>query len=147
MTFREQVESLGVPDLYSDLTGLLGCSEENTGNLSSWVDQFSHDFESLQDLSDLPVHLSSCRFAYYIDALQAFVQSGDEKIALWPLLQVWLDIQLLAERPSPDPQSWETCLSELHLTAADSSQKADALDAFLDTVEVVIETWSNKYGY
>ncbi len=147
MTFREQVESLGVPDLYSDLAGLLGYSEENEDNMISWVDRFSHDFESLKDLPSLPAHLSSCRQAYYIDALHAFVQSGDLKIALWPLLRVWLDIQLLTEKTSPDTQDWEACLSELGLSETNVSQNADALDAFLDTVEVVIEKWSNKYGY
>jgi len=147
MTFREQVESLGVPDLYFDLTGLLGYSEENEGNLINWVDRLSLDFESLQDLSELPSPLSACRHAYYIDALRALVQSGDAKIALWPLLRIWLDIQQLPERISPETQDWEACLSQLHLTEADVSQKADALDGFLDAVEVVLETWTNKYGY
>ena len=147
MTFREQVDSLGVPDLYSDLIDLLGYAEESEGDLSTWVDQLSHDFESLKELTDLPAHLSSCRQAYYLDALQAFVQSGDAKNALWPLLRVWLDIQMLTEKTSTHTKNCEACLSELGFTEADRSQKIDSLDVFLDSVEVTIEAWSNKYGY
>jgi hypothetical protein len=147
MTFREQVESLGVPDLYSDLTELLGYTVENEGDLKNWVGQLSLDFESLKDSSELPARLSGCRQTYYLDALQAFVQSGDAKTALWPMLRVWLDIQILTKKTSPASQDWEACLSELRLTEDDTSQKIDFLDAFLDRMEVTIEAWSNKYGY
>lgn len=147
MTFRERVEDLGVPNLFAGLSGLLGCSEEIEGYLSDWVEQLDLDYKSLHGLSNLPPHLSSCRHAYYIDALRSLAQSGDAQVSLWPLLRVWLDVQLLTEQSSRDTQTWENCLSELHLTEDQAAQRAEALDAFLDTIEVVIETWTKKYSY
>ncbi|MEA3326274.1 MAG: hypothetical protein U9R53_03070 [Chloroflexota bacterium] len=146
MTFRERVETLGVPHLLAGFTGLLGFSEELEDTLSEWVDALELDYGNLQDTSNLPPHLSSCRQAYYINALRALVQRGDPKQALWPLLRTWLNIQLLAGQSSQNSQIWENCLSELNLTDSQTSHKVEALDAYLDTIEVVIESWSTTHG-
>ena len=146
MTFQERVEDLGVPHLLAGLTGLLGYSEESESTLSEWVNTFEIDYMNIQNTSTSPPHLSSCRQGYYVDALQSLVQSGDPKQALWPLLRTWLDLQLLPGGTSQDLNGWKACLTELNLTETQTSQKAEALDAYLDTVEVVIESWSKAYG-
>jgi len=148
LTFNERVKALGVPHLLAGFTGLLGFSaeEETENSLSEWVDSLELDYVNLQETSNLPPHLSRCRQAYYMNAIRALIQSGDPKQALWPILRIWLDIQLLAGQSSQNSQVWENCLSKLNLTEMQTSHKAEALDAYLDTIEVVIESWSTAYG-
>jgi len=146
MSFQERVEALGVPHLLAGLTGLLGYSEETESNLSEWVNSFEINYKNIQNTSTPPPYLSSCRQGYYVNALHSLVQGGAPKQALWPLLRIWLDLQLLPGGTSQDVKSWDDCLTELNLTESQTSHKAEALDAYLDTVEVVIESWSKAYG-
>ena len=146
ITFHKRVEDLGVSHLLAGLIGLLGYSENTESNLPEWVNSLKSDYDSLLDSQNLPPHLSSCRQAYYLDALRALVQGDDPKYALWPLLQTWLDVQLVAGKTPQDAQAWENCLAELNLTDNLTAQKAEALDAYLDTIELVVESWSKSYG-
>ena len=146
MTFEARVEALGVPKILAGFTGLLGYSEELDDKFESWVNAFEEDFEYLSTTSEPPVHLAPCRKNYYLDALHFMIEDGNKREAVWPLLRTWLDVQLAAPKPTPGVDVWESCLSALDISENAASQKTEALDAFLDTVDIMIESWAEVYG-
>lgn len=146
MTFEARVEALGVPKILAGFTGLLGYSQDLDGKLEAWVNAFEKDIRYLSTTSEPPVHLAPCRKAYYLDALHFLIEDGNQRDAIWPLLRTWLDIHLAAPKPTPGVDAWTDCLSSLDLSEKSTSQKTDALDAFLDTVDILIESWADVYG-
>jgi len=100
----------------------------------------------LSEKKDAPVHLTPCRHSYYISGIQTLLDSDSPGQALWPLLRTWLDIQMALEEPSPSRKTWEILLESLELTQDRAPEKAEALDAYLDSLEIVIESWENAYG-
>jgi hypothetical protein len=146
MTFNDRLETLGVPKFLAGFQGLLGFSEVQAQNLTPWIEAFELDLVHITDKPDFPVHLAPCRQAYYLEAIQALAENNNGHQAVWPLLQTWLDIQLTVPQPSPGVETWESCLETLSLTKKTSSEKNEALDSFLDTAEIIIETWADVYG-
>ncbi len=146
MTLADRLETLGVPKIIAGFHGLLGFSESHGDKLNDWITAFEQDLAYLCDTTDPPVHLTPCRHAYYLDGIRALAESEDPAQASWPLLRTWLDIHLAAPQPSPRLEIWDSCLSDLGLSEDNTSQKFDAVDAFLDNVEIVIESWAQAYG-
>ena len=146
MTFEARVEALGVPKILAGFTGLIGYSEDLDDKFEAWVNAFEKDFEYLSSTSEPPAHLAPSRKSYYLDALHYLIENGNQRDAVWPLLRTWLDVHLAAPKPTPGADVWESCLTALNISESDTSQKTDALDAFLDTVDILIESWADVYG-
>ncbi len=145
IAFKNCADALGVPKIVMGLYGLLGLSPDQEEALGPWIDAFQQDFDHLQETGTPPVHLSPCRRAYYFDAIEALAASDDPLQAGWPLLHTWLDIRLTSPKSLPGDEAWQNCLETLELTEESAEQKIEALDAYLDSMDLVIENWSNKY--
>jgi hypothetical protein len=146
LTLSEQTEILGVPQIYAGVAGLLGAATPDQTAIAAWREALEKDLSSLAETTLPPVHLASCRHAYYLNAILALAEGGYPAHAVWPLLRVWLDVRLaLAAESSPDTV-WEDCLAALNLHPEMHEKKTEALDAFLDTVEITLETWADAYG-
>lgn len=146
LTLRERCEALDNSKILAGFFGLIGFSEAHEEKFADWIEALSLDWSHLQGSIQPPVHLADCRRAYYLDAIKTLHASGDPRMAAWPLLYTWLEIQRFAEEPSPSEGSWQSCLETLQLSEAFIEQKTQALDAFLDSVELAIEAWSQRYG-
>jgi len=129
MEFSARTESLGTPKVLIGFYGLLGFTDVNKENLSQWT-----------------TALAPCRHPYYLEAIYSLSDSDTPEQSAWLLLRTWLDARLSFEMSSPGAEAWENCLSVLGLTQESASQKTEALDAYLDNIEVIIETWSDEYG-
>lgn len=145
-TFEERVEALGIPKNLAGFYGLLGLSDDQDEELLSWIDAFKEDLEYLSEESVPPAHLVPCRHRYYTSAIEALAKSNSPAQAIWPLLRTWLDVHLALNKPSPNTDTWNDLLSSLNLSEEHFEEKAEALDAYLDSGEIVIETWENTYG-
>jgi hypothetical protein len=139
-------QDLGAAKIYYGFKGLLGLSENTEFNFQGWIDAFTQHLEELQKGESYPVHLAPCRRDYYVKAIQALAESGNAEHAIWPLLRTWLDIHMASQTPLTNDDSWNNYLASLNLTEANSPEKTEALDAFLDNAEIIIETWSQTYG-
>lgn len=145
-TLKDRLDTLGVPKVMAGFRGLLGFTESQGDKLPQWIDAFEEDLDYLNESTQAPVHLTPCRHAYYLDGIRALAESEDPAQASWPLLRTWLEVRLAAPQPSPNLEIWESCLADLNLTEDNASQQFDAVDAFLDNVEIVIESWAEAYG-
>lgn len=146
LDFETQVNDLGAPKIYYGLKGLLGLSENTSTDYPRWIEAFRKNYDELIEMETIPTHLSPCRKDYYFNALQALVDSGNPEHATWPLLRTWLDIHLSASQLPKNTGAWKEYLMAMHLTEEDVSEKTEALDSFLDNVEIVLESWSQTYG-
>ncbi len=145
--FNARVETLGTPKVLVGFYGLLGWTDTINEFLMEWINAFGDDLSSLTEASNLPVHLSPCRYRYYLTAIKALAESDSPKQAVWPLLRTWLDLQLASKKPTPHAGIWESCLAAVGLTKDNALQKVEGLDAYLDSLEIIIEAWSDKYEF
>ena len=145
-TFNNRVETLGVPKIMAGFTGLLGYSDDHAEYFPQWINSFEEDYSRLQNIDSIPPHLSDCRQTYYLNGIQALANDSHPGWAIWPLLQTWLDVRLAAIPNSLESGPWEDMLSTINLGESAISEKTDALDAYLDTLELTIESWADIYG-
>jgi hypothetical protein len=146
MSFQERVETLGVVKVLAGFYGLLGLSEEQHEHLEVWADAFKQDLAFLSESTTPPVHLHPCRHKYYLNGIEALINGESPSHAIWPLLKTWLDVQMASKQTTPHVETWKDCLSSLGLTEERTADKIDALDAYLDSIEIVIESWEDAYG-
>jgi hypothetical protein len=145
-SFNQRTLTLGVPNLITGFLGLLGFSDQERGSLARWAEGLDADFNHLLEVAVPPVHLTACRQPYYLEGVKALMENETPNQALWPLLRIWTDLHLSMPEPSPGLEVWQDCLNSLNLTEDQSSNKGTALDAYLDTLEVNIESWAEAYG-
>ena len=142
LKFREQTLALGAPGILANFIGLLGNLDVTAEQLATWIDAFDAEFIRSTGLQ-LPVALAPCRQAYYLHGIQALAASDTPESAIWPLLKTWTSLSAIpGTQPSP---AWNDCLDALQLNKEHLDQKAEGLDAFLDNVEMTLETWANTY--
>ncbi len=146
MDLEGQTSALGAPSLYLGVKHLIGLSEELSYQFNDWLSSLEKDFDHLLKYPEAPVHLSPCRKDYYLKAIQSLAESGKPEHAMWPLLRTWLDIQLASPKPAPSWDDFNLLLDSLHLAEQDAAQKTEALDAYLDNIEILVEDWTENYG-
>jgi hypothetical protein len=146
LELEQKTKSLGVPKTFSGFIGLLGITEENLGEIHNWIKALSETLQKLKDHANFPAHLQTCRHAYYLNAIQALAESGAPTHAVWPLLKIWLEAKLAGDGLDQASPTWDNCLKTLHLSSDNCVSKQQALDAFLDTVEITSESWADQYG-
>ena len=142
VNFREQTLTLGAPAILADFSSLLGNLDVSTQQLRDWEEALTDELAQSTN-QQIPLDLAPCRHAYYLNAIEALILGDAPEEALWPLLKVWTDLNCSNQtKPSP---AWADCLTALQLNKEHLDQKAEALDMFLDNVELVLETWANAY--
>lgn len=147
MMFNQRLEELGTPEVWPVFCGLLGCSEDMDSKYKQWSDALEGDLIHLASTLTPPPHLAPCRHIYHAQGIRSLVQNEDPLFAIWPLLRTWLDVQLALPQASPGADTWQDLLTTLNFTETVREGKTRALDAFLDRIEVLIETWADTYGF
>lgn len=143
--FTKRITALGIPKILAGFIDLLGFVNVQKDTLTGWTAALESDLDFISENESAPVHLLPCRHRYYIDSIRAIAENHSPEQAFWPLFRTWLDVQHSSPGPTPESDSWSNCLETLGLTHETCSQKLDALDAYLDTLELVIETWAKTY--
>ena len=147
ITLDQRLQDLGTPDIYAALFGLLGCSEEIEIKHKAWIDAFEGDLAYLSNTTDAPPHLGACRQAYYVSSIKSLAHGKTPAYMVWPLLRTWLDIHLSLSQTSPGFDVWHDFLKTLNFSESVCQAKNRALDSFLDRIEILIESWTNTYGF
>lgn len=146
ITLKDRCEALDNLKILAGFYGLIGFSEAHEDSIGDWIEALRQDWNLLQGVKQRPVHLGDCRREYYLDALQALHDSGNPRQAAWPLLHTWFEIQRVSDQSSPGESAWQSCLETLQLSEPFIAEKTEALDAFLDSTDLAIESWSSRYG-
>ena len=135
--FPARAKKLELEDL---IQTLFTCISRNAtaDTIRLWIPAWESGFRAAASSpSDLRLH--AARLSYYKTAIEAQLNSDLPRAALWPMLYTWA---LAAENGTfteEQNNSWHAVCSELGLSAAARSERLQALDNFLDTLEEILE--------
>lgn len=149
--FSQRAAAVGRPGLYAGLLGLLGAFRLEPGLLGGWLEAWEAAFLASSQAAqtaeiELPARLHPLRLPYYRGAFEALLHSPRPENLLWPLLLTWT---LATNQPGMDPEhylEWEQALRRLDLAGPAFSERLAALQAYLYTVEEVLEEWRIQNG-
>jgi hypothetical protein len=132
------------PGLAPGLLGLLGAPFVDPTQLRAWLEDWQAAFLALP-AEGAPDRLHPKRLGYYRKAFEAILDSGSPELVLWPLIRTWTHA-IRALNGSHEQKAWSAALQELHLLGEGFEERVQALDAYFDQVEEVLEEWGNKNG-
>ncbi|OQY35118.1 MAG: hypothetical protein B6I38_01745 [Anaerolineaceae bacterium 4572_5.1] len=143
--FANRAQSLGQPQLYGGFLELLGSATQNPEGLRKWLPLWEESFDALAE-DTRPVNLHPHRKGYYRQGFESLLKSEHPKSMLWPLLKTWSQIASALPAGHPANSSWEKVCAELGLTGEGFSRKLEALDAYLEEIENLINSWGTEHG-
>ena len=148
LELESRLEQLGMPELFSIFETLCGKDFLQNLDLPLMLAAWAKAFDTLSP-GGVEAELAPCRRDYHLRAYQALIEIGRPEIILWPLLRIWemTAAELYRTQPHSDHLAvWGEVLDRLHLAPPHQRHREDALESFLDQVEIVIERWSESSG-
>jgi hypothetical protein len=144
LEFASRAETAQRPGMSAGLLDLLGAASIDPSLMSEWLPDWKLAFESAMDIVDVDPRIHPARVNYYDKAMKAILAGETPHAALWPLLQTWT----LAVNVLPDHalEPWQIACGNLGFTSPGMEERANALDHFLDEVEVLLDELTAQYG-
>lgn len=126
------------------LIGLLGGSALAEGIPAEWLPAWQAEFLFAAGTGKATPRIHADRVAYYRKAFDAMSESDNNLAALWPLIHTWT----LAANALPEEKikGWQAACTELGLVGMGFGEKVEALDAFLDEVEILLDEVATANG-
>lgn len=144
LEFAGRAETAQRPGMDAALTGLMGASALEPSVIRSWLPDWKLAFESAMESSRVDPRIDLARVNYYEKAILAMLEGEKPHSALWPLMQTWtLAVDVL---PDLAANPWRAACGQLGLAAAGIEERVEALDAFLDEVEILLDDLAAQYG-
>ena len=132
------------PGMSAALLGLLGGPALADGIPAEWLPAWQTEFTSAAETGKADPRIVTARSAYYRKAFEAMNESDNGLAALWPLIHTWtLSANALPEEKT---KGWQAACAELGLTGVGFGEKVEALDAFLDEVEILLDEIASANG-
>jgi hypothetical protein len=142
LQFPQRALTAGRPELAAGLLGLLGGGQADSTMLNAFFPAWT---KALDDASTRPgydVRLAAPRRGYYRLACEALLASEAPLTALWPLFLTWTLAACVL--PLPWQTAWREACEQLGLSGEAFPGRLEALDAFLDSVEEVLEGFASR---
>lgn len=145
LQFPDRAQALGRGGLYAGLIGLLGGSQLEVDALPGLLKQWEAAYLAVPG-QQAPASLHPDRFAYYQRAFKSLSGSERPLDVLWPLLRTWVEaIELLPEEHE-QKVNWQVTFEQLGLLGEGFRERVAALDAYLDSVEELLDEWALARG-
>jgi hypothetical protein len=141
----KRAEAVSKPGLYAGFLGLLGASTVDAGMMRSWLPEWREAYIALAG-NPAPIRLHSHRLLYYERAMEVMLDSQTAHDVLWPLWHTWTHIICALPDGTPQRAAWQKAGEQLGLLGEAFIGKVEGLDAYLDQVEEILETWARKNG-
>jgi hypothetical protein len=145
LQFPERAAAVGRSGMYAGLVGLLGGSQAGEEALRKWIDSWKDAYQAVPDEKITP-RLHPDRFPYYRRAFEKLVSGESPQDVLWPLLRTWIKAVNLLTDDAPQIEVWQSAFSDLGLFGPDFREKVSALDAYLDSLEELLDEWGQARG-
>jgi hypothetical protein len=140
LDFPALAEKADRPQLAASLAGLLGGSRLESGIPADWLDAWQASFTSAAASGKAEPRINIARINYYRKAFE----SMPGFTALWPLLHTWTLSALVL--PAAQTKDWQAAVTQLGLTGESFGEKVQALDQFLDEVEILLDEIASANG-
>jgi hypothetical protein len=145
LLFKERMERLERQDLYSSFLGLCCGPQFDLQEIPNWLPAWSTAFENMP-VDGIHPAIQPERRGYYVAGAEDLLESDLPQAALWPILRSWTRMAVVRSTDESTLQGWQNAFSLLGLLGEDFTDRIQALDAFLDSVEEAIENWGRRRG-
>jgi hypothetical protein len=143
--FPTRAEAAGHQGLYQGLLGLLGAGTIQVDKLNGWVDAWCSTLKALPKPS-VGARLHPHRLHYLKSGISHALQGESPFACLWILMSTWTDAASLLEPDDPHLNTWGEFMQSAGLLGETFPERLQALDAYLDQVEEIIEGWAYTHG-
>jgi hypothetical protein len=143
--FPNRCEAVGRLGLYAGLMGLLGVPRISGEQLVLWLEAWEAAYPT-ETSENVPPRLHPGRKAYYLKAMEEFLNGAHPMHALWPLLRTWSMAVGRFSPESPERTAWVGAMQELSLFGEQFEERVSALDSYLDLIDEVLEEWAQRNG-
>ena len=134
-------------DLFGGFVELMGLDGSAAWDLPHWLSAWAKAYDvALQQRNNRT--LSEVRRDYYLRGYQALAEADQPQAVVYGLISTWP-----LEGSTPDNESaaagqasWQELMDTIGLGAPEPEQHAHELEAFLDEVELYLETWGEQHG-
>jgi hypothetical protein len=131
--------------LYKGFLGLLGASAGDVDSLRSWLPDWQKAYAALPD-NGAPIRLHPHRWLYYERAVDTILRSPSAHDALWPIWRTWTHALCALPADTSHRSAWQKAGEQLGLLGVGFPERLADLDAYLDMVEELIDTWARENG-
>ncbi len=145
LNYGRRVEAAGYGGLYPGMLGLLGVPNLDLQALPVWLAAWQVCLEALP-AGSAPKRLESQRIPYYQRAYEAILDGSQPQALLWSLLQTWTLAATLHPEGADSLAAWQKACENLGLLGEGFAERVEALDAYLDLVEEILEEWARSNG-
>lgn len=136
----ERFDQLGQPDLMDGFVDLLMPENPGIEQMKAWLQDWDEAFSaSAEDARPPKYH--ACRHNYYASAMGVFAED-QTPASIWLLMNTWLEITQLS---SLNDKSAGACLSACSALGY-LPGRLDNLDAWLDSIDLLLEDWMRANG-
>ena len=145
LDFPGRAAAIGHPGLAAGLLGLLGSPAGEVERLRGWLADWQAAYLALAADAP-PTRLHPYRMLYYQRGISALLEGEHPQNCLWPLWHTWTHI--IASLPTDSAQrgAWQSAGEQLGLLGEAYASRVEALDAYLDQIEEILEQWGRENG-
>jgi hypothetical protein len=142
----QRAAALGRPELSGGLVSLLaGEVEVEDETWESWGHSWEAALQAVGTLEDCPPRLLPARKDYYTHAA-ATLWEEHPTAAFWLLIRTWTLAVCHLPEDSPAILPWQEACRAAGLDKGHFAQRLEALDAYLDGMEELLDAWAEKNG-
>ena len=137
LDFPARAQAADRPNFTAELLSLVGVNQFDADILSKWLPEWKQAFWAASDNPRVDLRVHAARANYYEKAMQAMTQGDMPVAALWPMLLTWtLSAEVLV---NGGQKEWQMTCTHLGLLGKAFEGKTQALDKFIDKIEVYLD--------
>lgn len=131
---------------YTGFSALTGGEGVVATDLASLLPLWEKAFDSAGRQENAPPDLHPLRKEYYLRAFESFLEENKPHALIMPLLRTWNKAISIQLSTTPEYDIWLDSMSLFHLRKEDFTHKMEALDAYLDHLDEILEKWAFDHG-
>lgn len=137
LEFPARAEAAKKPGMVAAVYGLLGANNVSADKVKSWLSDWKAAFVAACEDVNVDERIHKYRLNYYEKAAKALLDGETPLSALWLVLHTWTFSA--AVLTGDHLKFWENACNELGLLGDGFAEHVQALDHFIDEVEIVLE--------
>ena len=136
LEFPSRAEAAQKAEMIAAVFGLTGANNVDAEKIKSWVSDWKSAFKLASEKKEVEIRINLTRLNYYEKSINAMLEGEIPLAALWPLFHTWT---LAAEVLEGDHlKFWQNAAGELGLLGVGFGEHVEALDHFIDEIEVTL---------
>jgi len=140
-----RAEAVQKTGLYAGFLGLMGAPAVDSETIRSWLPEWQNAYAALP-ASTGPIRLHPHRWLYYERAVDVILDGPTAHDALWPIWRTWTHAICSLPAGTQHHSAWQKAGEQLGILGEAFTERIVGLDAYLDMVEELLDTWAGEHG-